>query len=341
MALIATALIVGAAGAGASAAGAAKNADKAAENAQFAATLKKRFSEEQQDILDDLISDKQDKLININSILERFGGGPSAGTEENLELLRKSQNDFLKLGAGDFSGFTDQLSDIMAETMAGSFGSGAPVGQFTQLSAQNMNNLRLQGLDTGTRIGNQLGSESFNLLGAEFGLMDEGFQGQQALEEFELGGMLDYLGVSSETAGAGAQAAGSALTSVAGSLFTAGMGAGGDLGGGFLSGLGGGGFTQGPDPIGSSTPRMASERPSFSSAKTPIASNQRGTSFTPRFSSPTFTRPSVGDGGGLPRGSGGDVNPGLLPPMGALSNNTQSGSLLDSYLNFTNNSFFI
>lgn len=330
MALIATALIVGAAGAGASAAGASKNASKSAENALFAGQLKKEFSEEQQDLLDELISEKQDKLININSVLDRFGGGPSAGTEENLELLRKSQNDFLRLGAGDFSGFTDQLADIMAETVAGSFGSGAPVGQFAQLSAQNINNLRLQGLDTGTRIGNQLGAESFNLMGAEFGLLDEQFQGQQALEEFRLGGMLDYLGVSSETAGAGAQATGSALTSLAGSLFIAGSAAEGSLGGGFLSGLGSSGLGSDSDV---SSGRSISERP-FSSSVSPAVTQarsftpQRRTSFTPNFSTPP-SRTNL-DFDNSP------MAPSLLPPVGALSSN----NLLDSFLN-SNNSFFV
>lgn len=226
MGLIAAGIAVAAVGAGASAYGSAKQASASKDAAKYAALLEKKFAEDSQKKLDDVIKQKEEKALGINELLDRYGGGAVAGSQENLDLLRKTQNDFLRLGAGDFSAFEDQLKDIMASTMANTFGAGSPVGSFTQLSAQNVANMRQAGLQTGAQVGQILGGDAYNLLGIEYGLLDQGYAGYRDIEGRKVGAISGYLQQAAESAGANWQAGGSFLTSLGGAMVTGGLGAG-------------------------------------------------------------------------------------------------------------------
>jgi len=224
MALIIGGLATSALGSIASAFGASEAAEASKTAAYVNSQMAKKNAKKQSERLDAMLKDKTEKLDNINTTLDRFGGGPSLQTQENLDLLRKGQNDYLRLAAGDFGAFEDQLKDIMSSTVANTFGAGSPVGAFTQLSAQNVSNLRQQGVNTGLQISSFLGGESMNMLGTEFGLLDERFERQQQIDNQELAVKTGAVQQRAEAQGIGTAAFGSALTSIGGYASTLGYG---------------------------------------------------------------------------------------------------------------------
>lgn len=214
------AIIAGAAiaaiGAGVSAYGTAQNASAVSDAADFAAYLENQLAKRQRANLDQLITDKEDRLSNINTILDRFDGGAAFGSSDVLGNIREAQSEFAALGAGDFSGFQNQLDNILKSTLANTYGSGAPEGTFTQLAADTVMNLRQGGLQTALQTGEFLSAESYRLLGAEFGIMDQRFETEYMIDRNRVSGITGNQMISAQQQGIGTQAAGSAITQIGG-----------------------------------------------------------------------------------------------------------------------------
>lgn len=233
MGIIAAGIAV-AAGAAVSAYGTSQAASAQKKAAGIHAGQAKKNAAKQTERLEVITKEKTAKLDDIQNTLERTGGGASLQSQENLDLLRKAQNDYLKLGAGDFSAFEDQLKDVMSSTVANSFGAGSPVGSFTQLSAQNIMQLRQQGLNTGLQASAFIGGEIYNQLGAEFSVLDQEFQTQNDIDNNRVGQVSAAVQQRADQQGAGTMATGSALTSIGSALATYGVSSGaigGDGGG--------------------------------------------------------------------------------------------------------------
>lgn len=217
------AIIAGAAiaavGAGVSAYGTAQNAAAVGDAAEFAIALEQKLAKEQHAKLQTLITDKEEKLSGINTILDRFEGGAAFGNSDVLKNIREAQSEFAALGAGDFSGFQNQLDSILKATLANTYGSGAAEGTFTQLAADTVMGLRQQGLQSALTTGEFLSAESNRLLGAEFGIMDQEFETQYMIERNKTSGITGNQMIAAEQKGVGMQAAGGALQSI-GSLTT-------------------------------------------------------------------------------------------------------------------------
>lgn len=218
MGYIIAGLAIAAAGAGASAYGSAQQAGASEDAAELAAYLHNKFGKEQEAKLDALTKQKTERLKDINKILNEYGGGPTAGSEENLALLRKTQEDFLRLGAGDFDAFDAQLKDIMAATLANTIGSGAPAGAYTQLSAQNIEAMRMRGLQTGLSVGQVLAGEAYNLMGQEFAVLDQDMQLGYEIGMNRIGAVSGYNQQAAQSAGANWMAGGSFLTNIGSAL---------------------------------------------------------------------------------------------------------------------------
>lgn len=214
------AIIAGAAiaavGAGVSAYGTSQNASAVADAAEMAAYLEGQLAKKQHAKLNTLISDKKDKLSNINTILDRFEGGAAFGSSDVLKNIREAQSEFAELGAGDFSGFQDQLDNILKATLANTYGSGAAEGTFTQLAADTVMGLRQGGLDSALRTGEFLSAESNRLLGAEFGILDQEFDRQYMIERNKVSGQTGQMMISAQQTGVATQAVGQAGQQIGG-----------------------------------------------------------------------------------------------------------------------------
>lgn len=211
-------LAVSAVGAGVSAYGTAQNAKATDEAAQFAAYLENNLAKKQQAKLDTLISSKEEKLAGVNTILDRFQGGGAFGSSDVLANIREAQSEFSQLGAGDFSGFQDQLDQILKGTLANTYGSGSPSGTFTQLAADTIMNLRQGGLQTALQTGEFLSRESQQLLGSEFGIMDQAFEQQYMLERNRISGITGNQMISAQQQGIGTQALGGFVSQAGSSI---------------------------------------------------------------------------------------------------------------------------
>lgn len=207
---------VAAVGTGISAYGTAQNAKATDKAAQYAMLLENNLAKKQQVKLDALVAGKEEKLQNVNTILDRFEGGGAFGSSGVLEDIRKAQSDFANLGAGDFTGFQDQLDSILKGTLANTYGSGSPSGTFTQLAADTIMNLRQGGLQSALATGEFLSRESQQLLGTEFGIMDQAFEQQYMLERNRVSGITGNQMISAQQQGIGTQALGGAITQIGG-----------------------------------------------------------------------------------------------------------------------------
>jgi hypothetical protein len=211
-------LAIGAVGAGVSAYGTAQNASATADAAQYNALLEKNFAKKQQAKVDALVAGKEEKLEGINTILDRFQGGGAFGSSDVLANIREAQSEFASLGAGDFSGFQDQLDQILKGTLANTYGSGSPSGTFTQLAADTIMNLRQGGLQTALQTGEYLSRESQQLLGTEFGIMDQSFEQQYMIERNKVSAITGAQMIQAQQTGIGTQALGGAIGQIGGAI---------------------------------------------------------------------------------------------------------------------------
>lgn len=167
---------VTAVGSAVSASGAAKNAKATAKAYGQNAEAEAAFADRQQASLDALTKSKQQKLSNLGNIFDRMESTGAFGDTNTLKNLRKAQADYSALAAGDFSGFESQLRQSLSDSLIATAGSGAPIGTFAGLAAQDQMNLRGQGIQTATGLTEFLSNESYKLLGNEFGIMDKSFE---------------------------------------------------------------------------------------------------------------------------------------------------------------------
>lgn len=205
-----------AAGAGLSAFGASRSA-KAMRSAQKKIRkAEEAFAKKWQSNLDTFISEKEDKLYNLGDIFERFESTGAFGDTQTLQNLRQAQEDFSALAAGDFTAFSSQLRKSMSDALIGTVGSGAPIGTFAGLAADTQLNYRLQGIQTGTSLSNFFSQEANNLLGLEFGVMDQGFDFSYNLDRTRQTNVNNSRLGQASTEGVGLQAFGGALQQAGG-----------------------------------------------------------------------------------------------------------------------------
>lgn len=195
-----------------SASGASKNAKAMSEAQARIRREEKQLYAKWDTNLNNLIDQKTDKLLNLGDIFERFNSTGAFG--DNIEVvdnLRQAQLDFSRLAAGDFSGFDNQITKTLSDYSIATIGSGAPIGTYASLSADAMMNYRLQGIQTTSGISDFFSAQANNLLGLEFGVMDQGFQVGYELDRSKQNAVNATLTGQAATAGVSQQAWGGAL----------------------------------------------------------------------------------------------------------------------------------
>lgn len=206
---------------GVTAVGAAVSANGASKNAAAIAAANDQASGNENDLykrqsgyLNDLIDAKNKKLYNLGNIFDRFESTGAFGKTGTLKNLRKAQEDFSALAAGDFTGFESQLRKSMSDSLVGTIGSGAPVGAYAGLAADTQLQYRKEGIQTAVGISEYLSNEASKLLGTEFGVMDQKFNSGYELDRTATTNMNNYALGKAGTVGVGMQAWGGAIQSV-------------------------------------------------------------------------------------------------------------------------------
>lgn len=223
MGYIAAGLVIAAAGAGTSAYGTAQNAEATGDQAMYNAYLEKQFAKKWTARAEDLESSKLDKLYNIGTIFDRFQSSGAFGNTSTLENLRKAQEDFSLLAAGDFSRFDNQLKQVMRDNAMVAGGTGSPIGTYAGLAADSIMNLRRTGLSDAVSISSYLSGESMNLLNAEFGVLDRGFETRYGIDRNRLSAVTGNMMTAAQQTGVGTSAYGNALQQVGSSIASYGM----------------------------------------------------------------------------------------------------------------------
>lgn len=126
------------------------------------------------------VQEKKDGILeNSADVFERIGGSIFGDTQA-LSNLRNAQDDYARLAAGDASGFLQETGAIVSSALANSYG--GPRGQFENTSAANLFTFRSQGLQNALSITNNFERQGQNLIGTEFGIIDQGFERHLNLE---------------------------------------------------------------------------------------------------------------------------------------------------------------
>lgn len=223
MGFIAAGIAVAAIGAGVSAYGTAQNAAAQQAAAEEAARTQEALFQRQNDNLDTLIKQKENKLYNAGNIFDRFKSTGAFGDTTTLENLRKAQQDFSNLAAGDFSGFESQLKKSMSDALINTGQSGAPIGTFAGLAADQQMQFRELGIKEGVGITDFLSAQTNQLLGSEFGIMDQKFNTGYQLDRDRVLGVNASNQQAAAQEGVGTIAYGNAAQSIGSSIATYGM----------------------------------------------------------------------------------------------------------------------
>lgn len=154
---------------------ASKQADAQVANAVRTKKQEEAFRAKWDANLSTLIQEKENKLYDLGNIFERFQSTGAFGSTTTEENLRRAQEDFAALAAGDFTAFEGQLRKNLSDNLINTIGSGAPVGAFAQLGVETQMNMRREGLQTATGLSEFFANQAQNLLGLEFGIMDQSF----------------------------------------------------------------------------------------------------------------------------------------------------------------------
>lgn len=206
------------AGAASSAYGSSQNASATRDAAKMNSYLAGKFAKEQNKQLDQLITQKEDRLGSLSSVLDEYSGGAAFGSSDVLANIQKAQSDYAAMAAGDFGAFESQLNNLISSNLANTYGSGAASGVFENLSANTVANLRQQGLSNAISTGQALASETYNILGLEFGIMDQRFQTQYEIGAQKLAVQSGAAMTAASQAGVGMSATGQALSSIGSTL---------------------------------------------------------------------------------------------------------------------------
>lgn len=224
MGFIAAGLAVAAVGAGVSAYGASQNASAQRKAARAASRAEQELYNKWSPQLDSLIDDKKDILYNSGDIFDRYNSTGAFGkNNQTAENLRKAQEDFSMLAAGDFSGFEAQLRKSMGDALVNTVGSGSPVGAYSQLAADTIMNYRQAGIQTATGLTDFFANQTQNLLATEFGIMDQEFEAGYSLERSKVTGISENNMLAARTVGMGTMAAGQGLQTVGGAMSSFGL----------------------------------------------------------------------------------------------------------------------
>lgn len=174
----------------------------------------REFTKEQVDASNNLAEEKQgyletgDPFKDMGSFI--FGGkdSPVYGN------LRKAQSDFSELAAGNTSAFTKEVSAMVRGALAGTFGS--PKGSFENLSAKNLFNFRQGGINTAMGLSDYFAKTGTMLTQNKFGIMDQTFEREMRLKEFQTNAVNNLRMQSAGQAGTGMAAIGNVFNAVAG-----------------------------------------------------------------------------------------------------------------------------
>ena len=143
----------------------------------------KAFSKDQIGKSDKLGLEKQDYLESGDPFADmgKFIFGDTSMTTYNN--LRKSQSDFAALAAGDTSNFSKEVSSIVRGALSNTFG--GPKGSFENLSAKNLFNFRQGGVNTALQLTDYFGKSGMQLTQNKFGILDQTFDRQMKIKEYE------------------------------------------------------------------------------------------------------------------------------------------------------------
>ena len=172
----------------------------------------KQFTSDQIKASAELGAMKQDYLEEgdpFKDMGEFIFGDPSQSTYSNM---RKSQADFAALAAGDTSGFSREVGAIVSNAMSATFG--GPKGSFENLSAKNLMSFRQAGSNQAIATTDFFGRTGSQLLNFKFGILDQGFDRQMKLKEFETTTINNLKMQAAGAAGTGAAAIGNVASAV-------------------------------------------------------------------------------------------------------------------------------
>lgn len=198
------------AGAGISAAGAAQNADKAKSMAWASIQNQRAFTKYGQQEIDKLADEKLTKLQNSGDVIGRLGGGIFGSDPQVEKDIRESQANFAALASGNFDGFESLLRSSIQKNLAGS--NGSPIGTFTRLSAQDQFDFMQAGLKNALATSEFFSNQTNNLLGIEFGIMDQRTNTKLQLKQNEVAATNQALTGAASSAGMGTVALGQGVT---------------------------------------------------------------------------------------------------------------------------------
>jgi len=189
----------------------ASDAASASKNAAYAAKLAmERYAASAQTAVLDYEKEKLQKLTDIGSVLNTYGEGAFGVDTATQANLRKSQERFSELAAGDFGNFEALLRTSIKDSLAGSISS--PIGAFTNISALNQFELMTRGASASSELTGMFDTMSRNLLGMEFGIMDQSFTNYWNIERDKVTAINSYITGAAQSAGTGLMAAGSAVS---------------------------------------------------------------------------------------------------------------------------------
>lgn len=232
MGFIAAGLAVAAVGAGVSAYGAAKNASAKAKAASYGIQGEQDLYERQSKELNKLIKQKNKDVAGVQNVLDRLvqKGIIGGGRKNVIRKLQSTQKDYAKLAAGNFDPFEKLLKSRMNDALIGTVSTGAPIGTYAELSAETLNTLRQQGIQTTENIGGYLSNEGtkrlneeYRMLGTEFGVMDQKFNTAYQLDRTRVTNQSNLQMQKAATEGVGLTAFGNAAQSIGTSIATYGM----------------------------------------------------------------------------------------------------------------------
>lgn len=218
------AVAVTAVGAGVSAYGASKSANAIGDANRANSGSEDELFDRQSKKLNKLTNAKDKKLKDLGNIFDRFESTGAFGNTDTLKNLRTAQEDFSQLAAGDFTGFESQLRKSMSDTLINTFGSGAPIGTFAGLAADQQMDFRKEGITQTLGISDYLSQEAFKLLGSEFGIMDQRFNTQYEMDRNRVTNMNNYALGMAGTIGVKESAMGGAVQTIGSGIYAANMG---------------------------------------------------------------------------------------------------------------------
>jgi hypothetical protein len=269
----------------------------------------RRFAERWETNIEDLVSDKDAKLKDLGNIFDRFESTGAFGDTRTQENLRRAQQDFSALAAGDFTAFESQLRKNLGDALVSTVGSGAPVGTFAQLGADTQMQMRREGVQTAASLSEFFAGQAQNLLGLEFGIMDQSFDVRYQLDRNRQNKLQENRMIKAGTAGASKMADASILGNV----------------GNQLTNLGGFMYANNLQQQGIDLRRAEIEK----LGETMGSANSMGMSFD-RFMSGAFTplnQMNMGSGGGGSAKGGMSFVPEPMYPMGQAPWDSSAGVL--------------